>query len=126
MHSSLPPRFPLQHLGSEADDGRVYVMLDIYKLQNQYLSLRERTRSIRSKTVSKAEAEGYELQEKQEALSTLTPAQSDAVSSSDKTEVTGEVVALRKEWRGWQLASLKNVYVLIISSRSRPSLVVME
>jgi lipid II:glycine glycyltransferase (peptidoglycan interpeptide bridge formation enzyme) len=88
---------------------RVYVMLDIYQLQNQFLSLRERTRSLRaSKTkvgVKTTEAEGYELQEKP-----TTPKSSDI-------EVSDQQVDLKKEWRTWQLASLKNVYVhLALSS----------
>jgi hypothetical protein len=42
---------------------RVYVMLDIYKLQNQFLSLQYRTRAMRAMKpeIPVAEAEGYEL-----------------------------------------------------------------
>lgn len=83
---------------------RVYVMLDIYQLQNQYLSLRQRTRALRTSVTEAGakttEAEGYELQEK---------SASSAVPSS---EVSEQQVALKREWRSWQLSSLKNVYVL--------------
>jgi hypothetical protein len=75
-------------------------MLDIYKLQNQYLSLQYRTRALRSQsTIPVEEAEGFELTEK-------TP------SSSTGMEVSNEkVMAIKKEWRGWRLASIKNTYV---------------
>lgn len=94
-----PPSSTTVPEGERADRDRVYVMLDIYQLQNKYLSLRERTRSLRAKGASTAEAEGYELREK-----------SDAASAS-QGEVSEQQVALKKEWRSWQLASLKNVYV---------------
>jgi len=69
-------------------------MLDIYKLQHQYLSLNTRTRALRSSKVE--QAEGYELTEQNE-----------------KTISTGneKVVAIKKEWRAWKLASIKNTYV---------------
>jgi hypothetical protein len=75
-------------------------MLDIYKLQNQYLSLQYQTRALRSQsTIPVEEAEGFELTEK-------TP------SNSTGMEVSNEkVMAIKKEWRGWKLASIKNTYV---------------
>lgn len=106
----------------DTDMCRVYVVLDIYKLQSQYLSLRERTRSLRSKAqlrVTPTEAEGYELQEKSDSNSTTTttPASSgmgiSTAAGPPKLEVSADadVAGLQKEWRVWQLASLKNVYV---------------
>lgn len=80
--------------------GRVYVMLDIYKLQNQYSSLKTRTRALRSSRVE--EAEGYELTEKADSTS--------AVSAQNE-----KVMAIKKEWRGWKLASIKNTYVPVFS-----------
>lgn len=101
-------------------------MLDIYKLQSQYLSLRERTRSLRSNakaqgqlSISPGEAEGYELQEKSDTNSTTsgtitTTGNVVGISTAagpPKYEVSADVAGLRKEWKVWQLASLKNVYV---------------
>ena len=69
-------------------------MLDIYKLQHQYLSLNTRTRALRSSKVE--QAEGYELTE-----------------TNEKTVAAGneKVAAIKKEWRAWKLASIKNTYV---------------
>jgi hypothetical protein len=91
---------------------RVYVMLDIYKLQNQFLSLQYRTRAMRAMKpeIPVAEAEGYEL-------SPLTSGADSEKSTSSAVakspEMNEKVVALKKEWRGWQLASIKNVYVIL-------------
>jgi hypothetical protein len=76
-------------------------MLDIYKLQNQYLSLQYRTRALRASksNVPVEEAEGFELTEK-------TPSQSSGVEVSNE-----KLMAIKKEWRGWKLASIKNTYV---------------
>jgi hypothetical protein len=75
-------------------------MLDIYKLQHQYISLRSKTRALRSTKVSipVEEAEGYELNEKNQ-------------TQSGPEEKSKEVKALRSEWRVWKLASIKNAYV---------------
>jgi hypothetical protein len=78
-------------------------MLDIYKLQNQYLSLQSRTRALRSKAnIPVEEAEGFELTEK-------TPSQSTGMEVSNE-----KVMAIKKEWRGWKLASIKNTYVILL------------
>lgn len=76
-------------------------MLDIYKLQNQYLSLRARSRSAARVT----ETEGYEL-----------GGEDEKESSSAKTKQV-QVEALGKEWRTWQLASLKNLYLPLSNPR---------
>lgn len=89
-------------------------MLDIHKLQSQYICLRERTRALQlaKPKVSVPEAEGYELQEK-----ATTPAViADDITQSTKpsgssTGSQEEVAALRKEWRSWQIASFKNLLV---------------
>ena len=80
---------------------RVYVMLDIYKLQNQYLSLKARTTALRTSkpTIPIQESEGYELTEK--TSSDVSP----SVGTNEK------VVAIKKEWRAWSLASIKNTLV---------------
>lgn len=85
-------------------------MLDIYKLQTQYLSLRERTRALRHSkpSVSAGEAEGYELQAHANDSTHPTTTPSSGVKMIKENEAQ---VALRSEWRTWQLASLKNVYV---------------
>ena len=77
-------------------------MLDIYKLQHQYLTLQYRTRALRSQsTIPVEEAEGFELTEK-------------SPSGSTGMEVSNEkVMAIKKEWRGWKLASIKNTYVAL-------------
>jgi len=78
-------------------------MLDIYKLQHQYLSLQSRTRALRSakSSIPVEEAEGFELTEK-------TSGQSSSVEVSNE-----KVMAIKKEWRGWKLASIKNTYVTL-------------
>jgi hypothetical protein len=84
-------------------------MLDIYKLQNQYLSLQYRTRALRSQsTIPVEEAEGFELTEK-------TPAQSTGMEVSNE-----KVMAIKKEWRGWKLASIKNTYASRLVWRRSP------
>jgi hypothetical protein len=77
-------------------------MLDIYKLQNQYTSLKIKTQALRSSTapVKVEEAEGYELTEKSNP-----PSQSEVTVGSGLNE---KVVAIKKEWRAWKLASIKN------------------
>lgn len=92
-------------------------MLDIYKLQNQYLSLQSRTRAMRETrpSIPTSEAEGYELGP---IVSSSSAPSSDSTSvgkgeikfePSKEGEMKEKVVALKKEWRGWQLASLKNL-----------------
>jgi hypothetical protein len=89
-------------------------MLDIYKLQNQFLSLQYRTRAMRAMkpSIPVSEAEGYELS----PITTGSEGKNDSAvqtstSASKSGEVNEKVVALQKEWRGWQLASIKNLYV---------------
>jgi hypothetical protein len=76
-------------------------MLDIYKLQNQYLSLKTRTRALKASkpTIPIQESEGYELTEK--TSSEVSP----NVGASEK------VTAIKKEWRAWSLASIKDTSV---------------
>jgi hypothetical protein len=89
-------------------------MLDIYKLQHQYISLRSKTRALQSTKVSipVEEAEGYEFNEKNQP-------------QSGPEEKSKEVKALRSEWRVWKLASIKNAYVpsssIICLSTTLPS-----
>jgi hypothetical protein len=79
-------------------------MLDIYKLQNQYTSLKIKTQALRSSTapVKVEEAEGYELTEKSNP-----PSQSEVTVGSG-SGLNEKVVAIKKEWRAWKLASIKN------------------
>ncbi|ORY35488.1 hypothetical protein BCR39DRAFT_461593 [Naematelia encephala] len=112
--------YPLEHLSWLASKGVVpltpqgaglaslwsvrfwaaYVVLEIYKLRQNYLSLQKRTIEARSArpVVTTSEAEGYELQDK--------PANdSSAVSVPPSVEA---VSTLRKEWEAWKTAVLVN------------------
>jgi hypothetical protein len=65
-----------------------------------------------------SQAEGYELGPIVSSTSTQTSTSGDIKDNNATGKEMGigaganeKVVALKKEWRGWQLASLKNLYV---------------
>ncbi|EIW68358.1 hypothetical protein TREMEDRAFT_32090 [Tremella mesenterica DSM 1558] len=78
----------------------LYVLLEIYRLRQTYLSLLSRTRALKSSksSVTPAEAEGYELQD---------PSTSDVPPIADSRMV--EKKAVRKGWVAWKDDVLVNL-----------------
>ncbi|CAD6573055.1 MAG: hypothetical protein TREMPRED_000717 [Tremellales sp. Tagirdzhanova-0007] len=80
----------------------LYVLLEIYKLRNTYLSLNTRTRSMRAAKakVSSSEAEGYELQDSSTSV---------GAKATTSTEIQGEELrSLMKSWTEWKNAVIVN------------------
>nr|XP_018261609.1 uncharacterized protein I303_06049 [Kwoniella dejecticola CBS 10117]OBR83767.1 hypothetical protein I303_06049 [Kwoniella dejecticola CBS 10117] len=100
----------------------LYVLLDIYKLRQTYLSLLKRTHLLQHSKppVSEDEAEGYELPSSSSTISTVAqasvpPSSVPAIKTEKATEAQAQAQVLRKEWAVWKNDVMINAYVLLLN-----------